>query len=139
MYSTAGVRRKNCERLKIEPGGLNVRVSTERGWIKIEAPALPTLLLTALVLMAVAGTGTAPEASAADTPKRSDVPMTRTEEALARIDGKGSAAGFTELADGTILMAYEVAGRADRTSRDRRTAGSPGRSRWLIKPPTEHR
>ena len=72
---------------------------------------LPTLVLVTIVLMAVAGTGTAPEASAADTPKRSDVPMTRMEEALARIDGKGSAAGFTELADGTILMSYEVAGQ----------------------------
>ena len=69
------------------------------------------LLLSAFFLIAAIGPGTVPGASGADSPKRSDVPMTRPEEALARIDGRGSAAGFTELADGSILMAYEVAGR----------------------------
>jgi len=63
----------------------------------------------------------APAALGVEAAKRSDVPMTRPEEALARIDGRGSAAGFTELADGSILMAYEVAGRRGpnfATSRD---------------------
>ena len=46
----------------------------------------------------------------AQDPKQSHVPITRPQEVIATVDGRGSAAGYVELPDGSILMAHEVAG-----------------------------
>ncbi len=46
----------------------------------------------------------------AQEPKQSHVPITRPQEVIATVDGRGSAAGYVELPDGSILMAHEVAG-----------------------------
>jgi hypothetical protein len=80
----------------------------------VSGPALirkPACLLLLVLSIAAIQSGRAQHGVGPHSAKGSDVPMTRPEEALARIDGRGSAAGFTELADGTILMSYEVAGQ----------------------------
>ena len=46
-----------------------------------------------------------PTAQAAEMPQRSDVPMSRPEEAIAVIDGIGAKAAMLELPGGDILMA----------------------------------
>ena len=78
----------------------------ERSGVKHRSTDYPSVRPLARVLAIAAFCMPAP----AQAPKESHVPITGPQEVIATVDGRGSAAGYVELPDASILMAHEVEG-----------------------------